>query len=552
MSLPKLATTIVLIGILAMAVRVPTSPDMWWHLRCGEVQWRTRAVLRTETFSHTASGAPWVNQSWLPQLAMYALYAWGRFPVLALAVGMLVAVTFGLVHGASSAEGRAVPPWWSPYWRAGIVLWAAIASGPTWATRPHLLTLLLTALWVYLLERWRAGGRKAKDLAWLPPLTLLWANSHGGYVVGLLLLLAEIAGQALDAATAASPCRDTEARAGHRDAPPTTGELTDPATVAAASPCRDTEARAGHRDAPPTAIWAHARPLLLVALLCLLAALVNPQGIHLLLFPFRTLGSTAQQAMIAEWASPDFHARELWPFLGLLLAAWAALALSRRPVLGSDLLRALGFSAMALRSSRYIGLAAVILAPLLVRHGADVLARMGKKRARISPGTRAGSASAGGAVRGWPAVNWGLLAVVLLGAGIKMAQPLNAQTIDRVHRQLFPVVAAEVLRADALQERMLPPELLNEYGWGGYLIWANSPHTRVFIDGRADPYGEELIAAYRDIFSARPGWQEGLERYGVRTALLATGSALGAIMRESVEWREVYADEVAAIYVRSD
>ena len=69
------------------------------------------------------------------------------------------------------------------------------------------------------------------------------------------------------------------------------------------------------------------RSLLLVALLCLVAAGINPQGIHLLLFPFRTL-SSVQQSAIAEWASPDFHARELWPFLGLLLATWAAMALS--------------------------------------------------------------------------------------------------------------------------------------------------------------------------------------------------------------------------------
>jgi hypothetical protein len=517
LDLPRLATAIALIGIFAMAVRVPASPDMWWHLRCGEVQWRTRTVLRSETFSHTAPGAPWINQSWLPQLALYALHARGGFAALALAVGLLVAATYSLVWLASRADGDP-SAWWAPYWRAGGVLWAAIASGPTWAARPHLLTLLFTALWVYLLERWRTGGRRIKDLLWLPPLMLLWANSHGGYVVGLLLLTIEVGGLVWEKVI-------HRTHSGHRDAPPTDKILS-----------------------PPPAAGASRRDigfLLLIALLCLGAATINPQGVHLLLFPFRTLGST-QQGAIAEWASPDFHAPELWPFLALLLAAWAALALSP-PLFSREsptvLLRALCFSAMALRSSRYIGLAAVVLAPLLIRHGAGVLARINRTR---DSGTPRSTRSA----RGWPAVNWALLALVLLAAGLKVAQPLDSRTIDGVHQQRFPVEATEVL---LLQD--LPPELFNEYGWGGYLIWANA-HPRaqesmpVFIDGRADPYGDELIDAYQRTVSLRPGWQDTLDRYGVRTVLLAADSALGAVLRESGRWQEVYADEVAVIWTR--
>jgi len=44
--IPRLVTASVLIPICSMAVRVPTSPDTWWHLRCGEVEWRTRQGTR--------------------------------------------------------------------------------------------------------------------------------------------------------------------------------------------------------------------------------------------------------------------------------------------------------------------------------------------------------------------------------------------------------------------------------------------------------------------------------------------------------------------------
>jgi len=95
-------------------------------------------------------------------------------------------------------------------------------------------------------------------LWWLPPLMLQWANSHGGAIDGFLPLGIEIAGLLLHALSYL--------------AFPWLSEKT--------------------------------RPLLIVGLLCLVAATVNPQGPRLLLFPFQTLGSRAQQDMIAEGASP--------------------------------------------------------------------------------------------------------------------------------------------------------------------------------------------------------------------------------------------------------
>ena len=488
LDLAKLVTAIVLIAAFTMAVRVPTSPDMWWHLRCGEIQWRTRTVLKTDVLSHTASGAPWVNQSWLPQLAMYGLYSLGGFPALALGVAALVAAISALVLAAARSEGR-----YAIFWRAFVVLWAAIASGRVWAARPHLITLLLTAAWVYLLDRHRQSGTRSRMgvLLWLPPLMCLWANCHGGTIIGFVLLAIEGGGIIADAIS---------------------------------------QRQAGD-------LWARIRPLLIVAALCIVAALINPQGIRLLLFPLQTLGSVAQQNAVAEWASPDFHAADMLPFLAFLLATWSAVALSGRRVTGTELLSLLGFSAMALRSGRYLGLCAVVLAPILALHGGLALARLGRKW-----GIRSGAA---GVARGSAVINWALLLVLLAAAGIKVTMPLAPQTIDEVHGQLFPEDAVAYL-----QRHDLPPTLFNEYGWGGYLAWHAYPDVPVFIDGRADPYGDELILAYQQAISARTGWEEILDSHQVGTALLPVDSALASVMRAGQEWEEVHRDDVAAVFVR--
>jgi hypothetical protein len=486
LDIPRLLAAITLVATFAMAARVPTSPDMWWHLRCGEVQWRTGSVLKADVFSHTAAGSAWINQSWLPQVIMYGLYAWGGFPALALAVAVLVPIAFAFVLLGMRPEGR-----YGHFWRALVVVWAAVSTGRTWAARPHLITLALTAVWVYILDRHRQGEREIGVLWWLPPLMLLWANSHGGHIVGLILLGMQIVGTVTHALW--------------------------------------------HRRL--AGLWATIRPLAIITLCCVLVALVNPQGIRLLLFPFQTLSSSAQQNLISEWASPDFHATDLLPFLALLLAAWSALAFSGLEVEGVEWIRLLGFTAMALRSGRYLGLCAVVAAPVLFRYGqagwARVSANWGSPPSRLPPS------------RGIPLANWVLLVAVLTAAVLKASLALGSETIDRVHSSLFPIDAVAYMR-----DHDLPAQVFNDYGWGGYLAWELYPGTPVFIDGRADPYGDDLIVAYRQVITAQRGWEEVLDRYQVHTALVGTNSALASVMQKGGGWQTVYGDEVATVLVR--
>jgi hypothetical protein len=486
LDIPKLITITALIAVFAMSVRVPVSPDTWWHLRCGEVQWRTREVLRADVFSHTVRDTPWINQSWLPQLIMYGLYALGGFPILAVAVAILVTITFGFVLFSMRTEGR-----YGYFWRALVTICAAISTGRVWVARPHLITFVFTAVWAYILDQQsRRTNTRIGYLWWLPPLMLLWANSHGGYVVGFILLGTEIVGY-------------------------TVGEL-------------------WHRRLD---VWPRLYPLVVVTLLCVLAALFNPQGIRLLVFPFQTLGSYAQQELVSEWASPDFHAADMLPFLALLLATWSVLASSGRKVTGVEWLRLLGFTIMALRSGRYLGLCAVIAAPILFTHGQLAGTRLALnwgKRPSIIPPTR-----------GFAAANWALLILILLAAGFKVVMPLNVQTIERVHKAFFPVDAVAYMR-----DHDLAPTLFNDYGWGGYLIWTMYPDTPVFIDGRADPYGDALMMSYRQIITAQPDWKEHLDKHQVHTALILADSPLASVMHASSEWQSVYQDQLAIIFVR--
>ena len=104
--------------------------------------------------------------------------------------------------------------------------------------------------------------------------------------------------------------------------------------------------------------------------------------------------------------------------------------------------------------------------------------------------------------------------------------------------------------ADYLRGRDLPGEMFNSYNWGGYLIWRLYPEGRVFIDGRADLYGDEFIEEYLRVAYALAGWEETLARFGVGHAVIEASSPLAGVLALHPAWREVYRDEMAAVFVR--
>ena len=90
--------------------------------------------------------------------------------------------------------------------------------------------------------------------------------------------------------------------------------------------------------------------------------------------------------------------------------------------------------------------------------------------------------------------------------------------------------------------------MYNSYNWGGYLVWA-LPEEPVFVDGRTDVY-DEFLPQYVQVMFVRPGWQEVLDRYGVRLALIERDSLLATMLATQPEWRSVYSDDQAAVFAR--
>jgi hypothetical protein len=169
-------------GIFALGRRV-NFVDFGYHLRAGAWMWRHGRILDHDVFTSTFAGDAWLNQNWLTQLLFYK--SWDLVGLEGLAG--LIAVLF---------TGGFALSFWVAYRRAGEVrvagaatVIAALPSIYNTAARPQAISWLLTAAVVALLEC--SEERPARSL-WIVPLTALWANLHGAFVIGLGFVAIEL------------------------------------------------------------------------------------------------------------------------------------------------------------------------------------------------------------------------------------------------------------------------------------------------------------------------------------------------------------------------
>jgi len=291
--------------------------------------------------------------------------------------------------------------------------------------------------------------------------------------------------------------------------------------------------------------WRGVGLVALVSCVYLLGLLLNPNTTRMWVYYLDTVNIGVLQDFIQEWRSPDFHPLYTQPFIWLLLATMAALGLSGRRVDGSDLALVAGFAYASLLAGRNIGPFALVTAPVLSRHAGRTIERwLGAARERgwLRPLRRVKRPPPPGLAL----VNWALLALVLVAAGVKAYLPLQAEFNVENEQRTLPLDAVEWI-----QEQRPPGPMFNSYNWGGYLIWKLWPDYLVFVDGRTDLYGDELLGQYLQVYLAQPGFQEVLDEYDINFVLTeAEGFTDNFLALDGEGWTRAYSDDVAVIYTR--
>ena len=280
----------------------------------------------------------------------------------------------------------------------------------------------------------------------------------------------------------------------------------------------------GFLQPPLAAQGARLRALTLALLLNLLLVPLNPNGLRMYAYPLNTLRSNAMQSYISEWGSPNFHRSDYWPFLVLLLVVFVRLAWTRTGTRPREIVLLLVSTLAALSSVRLIPLFALIASPLVAELGKS----WAPHRNSLAVGVHRLVFNA-------------IVLVAIAGfVGAHIATVLPQQT--REEAQHFPAGAAAFLAAH-------PPErpIFNHYDWGGYFIWRLYPQTRVFIDGRADVYGDALFRQFMRTYLLTRDWGQILTQWNIGTVVVPPDSALAVGLRNVPGWAVRYEDQRSVI-----
>ena len=455
--------------------------DLPRHLRLGGYMLEHRALVREDFFSWTKAGQPFVAFEWLSEVLYAGVYQLAGLAGVAILAGLLLAFTYALV--TRFLLKRRVDPFLA--YVTGTI--AAVLGGVHWLARPHLVTFLAVVLLLFLLER----DRPAK--LWIyGALFIVWANLHGGFSFGLVLIGIYLVGAL---AETISP--------------------TDRATWLA---------------------WAkHYGLALLVAAL---ATVVNPNGLGLPAHVVGFFGESYLSDVTNEFMSPNFHVWTGKVFLAVMLLAVGGLTLSRKRPTYPRLFLILGsiaFSLIAQRNIALFGLTAMAVLALHIDPEWRRLRFIGRIRAvfeRDEHRRRSGPWALGLTV---------VLLVVALNRGTIGPLMVVPNAFDPT---VFPVVAVEEARREGVEGN-----LFHEFIWGGYLLleW---PEQRVFIDGGTDYYGTDLYREFIETITLTPGWRDNLEQRNVSLALLGTGSPLAHELVRDPTWGVRYCDDRAVMLQR--
>lgn len=169
---------VLLAAALGSSATIFNDGDVSWHIATGQWIIEHRAIPRTDPFSFTWAGGPWVPIEWLAEVAFAGVHALAGYSgVAALVTAALIALHLLIYFHAV----RFVPLWAV----AAILVLLDLVLIPMMLARPHLLAWVLIALWVSILVRSREHDR-APHLAWAL-LIVLWVNLHGSFAIALVM-----------------------------------------------------------------------------------------------------------------------------------------------------------------------------------------------------------------------------------------------------------------------------------------------------------------------------------------------------------------------------
>lgn len=466
-----LASLLSLLAVLTVRGRFD-DPDMWWHLKMGQIISTTHRIPTNDIFAYTTHHQALIPQEWLAEVAIYSAYAWGGYLGLMLwlcSLAALLLIAGYLLCWLYSGNAKVA-------FAGALIIWFFATIG--FAIRPQMISFLLMIAELLLIHAGRT--RSPRWFLGLPLVFLLWINCHASFILGIALACVYLFSSFFEFEM---------------------GSLV------------------SHRWDPSR------RRMLIWSLIASVAALfVNPGGIKQILYPFDTLmNMQLLMANVQEWSPLKMTEARGIGLMAVLLCCFL-LVITRKAELFLDELLLLGLgTGLAVGHIRMLIVFGMLAAPILSRQLADSWENYEFEKDRILPN---------------------IIVIGIAVIAVSLAFPSRQDLATQVDAK-SPVKAVAYINANHLAGPML-----NDYLFGGYLIWA-APEYPVMMDGRTDLYEwSGFLGEYGNWATALNDPNLLLDKYKVNFCLLSLNSRMVHVLPLLHEWKIVYSDNNSVIFVR--
>ena len=454
---------------------ITADPDLWGHLMFGKEIWASRSIPAVDMYSYTAFGAGWINHEWLAEVLMWLLFSTFGSPGLLIGKMIIGLITITAISIISYNR------------RSNFLIYSMVfvisvfIMSPGFMTRPHLITILFTSLLLLVIHLYL---EKRINLLWtLPVIMILWVNSHGGFIIGAGILVIIAVLEYIDCFI-------------------------------------------NNKDG------SHLRSLILWVFITEACMLVNPYGIDLFVFLYKTLTLSRS---ISEWDAVslfDLSYIRLKIFsVFIILSFFINRKQNRYWEIGIIIIAML----FAYLHQRHTPVFAILAAPFLTEKLSVIMEKSRLNEKVIS-------------IFSLTALNTAIALIIGYQLFATIDKYMKAEFNIIVDPIVYPIRAIQFLKVNSIKGNLLVP-----FDWGEYAIWKLYPDNKVSIDGRFDTvYPINVIDDHFNGERIEEGWNSLINKYPTDIILSRRDLFSQRMINDlSEDWIYIYSDKISIIFLKN-
>ncbi len=507
-AMPSFGDILFVMIFLLLLITIPTfifsDGSTGWHLACGDYILNYGQIPTKDFFSYTMEGKNWIPYEWLSDLIMASLVKIGGLNLLAVFISTIISGLFLLLYNQLRKSGCHI------FLSVIFITIGALASSIHWLARPHIFSYICIFILITVLEKFYAGAMTLKKmLIIILPVMIFYTNCHPSFLLGLgLILIYALSALLLGLINAQAVSRL---------------KLLNLAFGFGVS-----------------------------GFVAFLMTFINPYGLKLYYYIFHYLKGSKILAATEEYGSPEFHGQLSSSCIQIILVFWLiGLCLSLKKISLPKFIVTMLFFNLMLTSIRFIPLFVICCLPDLgILYSNFTFGFIEQNLNNLYLKFRNYLITLDVSISEIEQICRMHILPILLIISFSVIALFNLKFKDKPILEChFNDKTMPTKTLDYIVNNHLPANQGFTYdNWGGYIYYKT--HLKLFIDDRADFYGEKHYFQYAHISLVTKSWANDLAKLKISWVLFPKNAKLTEFLSIDPNWTLACKDDAGDLYIR--